>query len=67
MFCYTILCVLFGFAITLIGKRELVSLLNLSSWCLVIAIVQGLFLAVLWVSLQCVIVVFSDHNTFPAM
>ena len=42
------------------GKRELVALLSLSSWCLVIAV--WLFLAVLWVSLQLVIVVFPDHT-----
>ena len=35
MFCFTLLCVLSSFAITLIGKRELVVLLFLSSWCLV--------------------------------
>ena len=41
------------------GKRELVALLSLSSWCLVIV---WLFLAVLWVCLQFVIVVFPDHT-----
>ena len=34
----------------------------LSSWCLVIVIVRWLFLAVPWVGLQCVIVVFPDHT-----
>ena len=49
-----------SFAIILMGKRELVALLGLSSWCLVIAV--WLFLAVPWVCLQLVIVVFPDHN-----
>ena len=42
------------------GKRELVALLNLSSWCLVM--VEWLFLAVPWGCLRFVIVVFSDHT-----
>ena len=42
------------------GKRELVALLNLSFWCLVM--VEWLFLAVPWGSLQFVIVVFPDHT-----
>ena len=41
------------------GKRELVALLNLSSWCLVM--VEQLFLAMPWVCLLFVIVVFPDH------
>ena len=36
MFCCTILYVTSSIAIILMGKRELVALLNLSSWCLVI-------------------------------
>ena len=60
MFCCTFLYVPSSFAIILIGKRELVALLSLSSWCLVIVV--WLFLAVPWVSLQFVIVVFPDHN-----
>ena len=43
----------------LMGKRELVALLNLSSWCLVM--VKRLFLAVQGGCLRIVIVVFSDH------
>ena len=43
-------------AIILMGKRELVALLNLSSWCLVM--VERLFLAVPRGCLQFVIVVF---------
>ena len=42
------------------GKRELVALLNLSSWCLVM--VEQLFLAVPWGCLRFVIVVFPDHT-----
>ena len=41
------------------GKKELVALLSLSSWCLVIIV--WLFLAVPWVCLQFVIVVFPDY------
>ena len=51
-----------SFAIILMGKRELLALLKLSSRCLVIASVLWLFLAVRWVGLQCVIVVFPDHT-----
>ena len=49
-----------SFAIILMGKRELVALLSLSSWCLVIVV--WLFLAVPWVCLQFVMVVFPDHT-----
>ena len=49
-----------SFAVILMGKRELVALLSLSSLCLVIVV--WLFLAVPWVSLQFVIVVFPDHT-----
>ena len=44
MFCCTLLYVHFSFAIILIGKRELVALLSLSSWCFVMVV--WLFLAV---------------------
>ena len=44
----------------LMGKRELVALLNLSSWCLVM--VERLFLLVQWGCLRFVIVVFPDHT-----
>ena len=47
-------------AIILIGKRELVALLGLSSWCLVV--VRWLFVAMLWGCLRFVIVVFTDHT-----
>ena len=58
MFC-TSLYVHSSIAIILMGKRELVALLNLSSWCLMM--VEWLFLAVPWSSLRVVIVVFPDH------
>ena len=51
-----------SFASILMGKRELVPLLSLSSWCCVIVV--WLFLAVPWVCLQFVIVVSPDHNHF---
>ena len=47
-------------AIFLMGKRELIALLNLSSWCLMM--VERLFLAVPRGCLQFVIVVFPDHT-----
>ena len=56
MFCCKLLYVHSSTAIILMGKRELVDLLNLSSWCLVM--VEWLFLAVPWGCLQFVIVVF---------
>ena len=43
-------------------KRELVALLSLSSWCLVMVV--WLFLAVPWVCLRFVIVVFSVHTHY---
>ena len=60
MFCCTLLYVHSSIAIILMGKRELIALLNLSSWCLVM--VEGLFLAVLRGCLQFVIAVFPDHT-----
>ena len=60
MFCCTLLYVHSSIAIILMGKRELIALLNLSSWCLVV--VERLFLAVPWGCLRFVIVVFSDHT-----
>ena len=60
MFCCTLLYVHSSIAIILMGKRELIALLNLSSWCL--AVVERLFLAVPWCYLQFVIVVFPDHT-----
>ena len=62
MSCCTLLDVHSSSAIILMGKRELVALLNLSSWCLVM--VEGLFLAVPWDCLRFVIVVFPDHTHY---
>ena len=60
MFCCSLLYFHSSIAITLMGKRELVALLNCSSWCLVM--VKRLFLAMPWDCLRFVIVVFPDHT-----
>ena len=63
MFCCTLVYVHSSIAIILMGKRELVALLNnnyLSSLCLVM--VEWLFLAVPWGCLRFVVVVFPDHT-----
>ena len=60
MFCCTLVYVQSSIAIILMGKRELIALLKLSSWCLVM--VEWLFLAVSRGCLQFVIVVFPDHT-----
>ena len=60
MFCCALFCVHSSVAIILMGKRELIALLNLSSWCLVM--VERLFLAVPGGCLWFVIVVFPDHT-----
>ena len=60
MYCCTLLYDHSSIAIILMGKRELIALLNLSSWCLVM--VERLFLAVPRGCLQLVIVVFPDHT-----
>ena len=60
MFCCTLLDVFSSIAIILMGKRELVALLNLSSLCLVMF--EQLFLAVPGGCLRFVIVVFPDHT-----
>ena len=60
MFCCTLLYVHSSIAIILMGKRELVALLNLSSRCL--AMVERLLLAVPQGCLRFVIVVFPDHT-----
>ena len=62
MFCCTLLNVHSSIAIILIGKRGLVTLLNLSTWCLMM--VERLFLAVPQGCLWFVIVVFPDHTHF---
>ena len=60
MFCCTLLYVHSSIAIILMGKRELIALLNLSSWCLLMG--KRLFLAVPRGCLQFVILVFPDHT-----
>ena len=60
MFCCTLLYVHSRIAIIVMGKRELVALLNMSPCSLVM--VEWLFLAVLLGCLQFVIVVFPDHT-----
>ena len=62
MFCCVLLYVHDSFAIILMGKRKLVALLSLSSWCLVTVV--WLFLMVPRVCLQFVIVVFPDHTHY---
>ena len=62
LFCYALLCDHSTLAIIL--KRKLVALLVLSYRCIVTINVLWLFLAVPWVSLKCVFVVFSDHTHF---
>ena len=62
MFCCKLLYVHSNIAIILMGKRELVALLNLSSWCLMI--VERLFLALPQGCLRFDIVVFPDRTHF---
>ena len=50
--------------IIVMGKRKLFALLCLPSWGLVTVSVLWFFLTVLWVGLQCVIVVFHDQTHF---
>ena len=58
MFCCTLLSVHSSVAIILMGKRELIALLNLSTWCLMM--VERFFLAV---SRGCLLfVIFPDHT-----
>ena len=60
MFCCTLLYVHSSIAIILMGKRELIALLNLSFLCLMM--VERLFLAVPQGRLQFVIALFPDHT-----
>ena len=60
LICCTLLYVHSSIAIILMGRRELVALLNLSSWCLVM--VEWLVLALPWGCLRFVIVIFPDHT-----
>ena len=62
LFRYTLLCVLSSFEIILKRKRELAALLLLSYGCLVTVYVLWLFLAVPWVGLHCMFVVFPDYT-----
>ena len=55
MFCCTLLYVHSSIAIILMGKKVLVALVNLSSWCLMM--VERLFLSVTRGCLQFVIVI----------
>ena len=62
LFYYALLCIHSSFAIILKWKIKLVALLLLSYRCIFTKNVLWLFLAVPWVGLQCVIVVFPDHT-----
>ena len=62
MFCCALLYVHSSIAIILMGQRELIALLNLSSWCLLM--VEQLFLAVPRGCLQFVIVPDHTHLLF---
>ena len=60
--CLSLFCCASLFANILKRKRKLVALLVLSYRCIVTTNVLWLFLAVLWVGMQCVFVIFSDHT-----
>ena len=60
LFCCTLLYIHSSISIILMGKKELITLLNLSSWCLVT--VDRLFLTVSRGCLRFVIVVFPGHT-----
>ena len=62
MFWCMLLYVRSSIAIILMGKRELIALLGVSTWCLVM--VERLFLAVSRGCLQFVMVVIPDHTHF---
>ena len=63
--CCTLLYVHSSIAIILMGKRELIALLNLSSWSSwFLVVVERLFLAVPRGYLQFVIVVIPDHTHY---
>ena len=62
MFCCMLLYVHSSFVIILMGKRELVALLSLSTWCLMVFV--WLFFVVPWVCLRFVIVVFPDNTHY---
>ena len=54
LFCCAVLSVLSGFAFISLGKKKLVTLLNLSSWRHFTVSVLYLFLALSWVGLKCI-------------
>ena len=60
LFCCVLLYVHSSFLV--MGKRKLIALLGLSSWCRLIVV--WLFLAVSLVCLQFVVVVFPDHTHY---
>ena len=60
MFCCMLLYVHSSIAIILMGKRELIALLNLSSWCFVM--VERLFPGMPQGCMRFVSVVFPDHT-----
>ena len=62
LICYALLYIHSSFAIILRRKRKLVALLLLPCGCIVTVNVLRLLLAVSWVGLQCVIMVFPDHT-----
>ena len=62
MFWCDLLCVHSSFAFILMVKRDLVTLLSLSSWCIVIVV--WLFLAVPWRCLQFKILVCPYHTPY---
>ena len=61
MFCCTLLYVHSSIVIILMGKRELIALLNLSSWCLMTAL-AALPRGATGGCMQFVIMVFPDHT-----
>ena len=65
LFCCALICVHFSFAIILMGKKEMVALLSLSSLCLVI--IMWLFLVMPRVCLYFVIAVFPDRAHYFSM
>ena len=62
MFCCTLLHIHSNFAFILMGKRELVAFLSLSSWCLLIVVWH--FLVVQWICLQFVLWLWYFLNIF---
>ena len=64
LFCCALVCVNSSFSIILKRKRKLVALLLLSYRCIVTINDLLLFLAVPWVGLKYVLVVFPDHTHF---